>query len=150
MNVRRPLHGFTLPGALVALALLSSGLATTTAMLVQALRHEREAASRSAAVRLAGSLAEQLRLLRRSDGLPLQSLAGTNEPVACTATDCDVELEAARMMAAWRAAAAASLPEGSTSQVEVLGEAPPAYLIRIEWPGPSGSPVSALRLAVEP
>jgi type IV pilus assembly protein PilV len=148
---RRP-RGFTLPEALVALTLLSAGLAATSAMLVQAMRHEREAACRTAAVRLAGSLAEQLRLLRRSDGLPLQSIADANESPACAAdaADCTLELEAARVLEAWRARVTAHLPEGSASTVAVLDEAAPSYLIRIEWPDPGATGRSALRLAVEP
>ena len=145
-------HGYTLPEALVALALLSLGLGTTTLMLVQAIRHEREAACRTAAVRTAGSLAEQLRLLRRSDGLPLQSIADANESPACAAdaADCTLELEAARVLEAWRARVTAHLPEGSASTVAVLDEAAPSYLIRIEWPDPGAAGRSALRLAVEP
>jgi Tfp pilus assembly protein PilV len=144
-------HGYTLPEALVALALLSMGLGTTTLMLVQAIRHEREAACRTAAVRTAGSLAEQLRLLRRSDGRPLQAVVAPGEPADCaTADDCDAELKAARMLSAWRASASAGLPEGSSSQVEVLGEIPPSYLIRIQWPDLGSAAGSTLQLVVEP
>ena len=151
MSRRRRPRGFTLPEALVALTLLSAGLAATSVMLVQAMRHEREAACRTAAVRLAGSLAEQLRLLRRSDGRPLQAVVAPGEPADCaTADDCDAELRAARMLSAWRASASASLPEGSTLQVEVLGEAPPSYLIRIQWPDLGSAAGSTLQLAVEP
>lgn len=152
MSCRKRPRGFTLPEALVALTLLSSGLAVTSVMLVQAMRHEREAACRTAAVRLAGSLAEQLRLLRRSDGLPLQSIADASESAACAADagDCALELEAARVLAAWRTRVTASLPEGSASSVAVLDEAAPSYLIRIEWPDLGATGRSALRLAVEP
>jgi type IV pilus assembly protein PilV len=152
VNRRKRPRGFTLPEALVALTLLSSGLAATSLMLVQAMRHEREAACRTAAVRLAGSLAEQLRLLRRSDGLPLQSVTDTSESATCVADtgDCALELEAARVLAAWRTQVTASLPEGSVSTVAVLDEAAPSYLIRIEWPDPGATGRSALRLAVEP
>ena len=152
MSRRKRPRGFTLPEALVALTLLSSGLAATSLMLVQAMRHEREAACRTAAVRLAGSLAEQLRLLRRSDGLPLQSVTDTSESATCVADtgDCALELEAARVLAAWRTQVTASLPEGSVSTVAVLDEAAPSYLIRIEWPDPGATGRSALRLAVEP
>jgi Tfp pilus assembly protein PilV len=142
-------NGFSLPEALVALTLLSSSLATTALMLVQALHHEREAACRSAATRLAGTLAEQLRLLQRSDGRPLQAIAG--DATSCAVpVDCAVESDATRMLAAWQHEANTSLPEGSSARVELLTEAPPAYLIRIDWPdsGPSGR--SALALAVEP
>lgn len=152
MSRRNRRRGFTLPEALVALTLLSSGLAATSVMLVQAMRHEREAACRTAAVRLAGSLAEQLRLLRRSDGLPLQSIADASESATCAADagDCALELEAARVLAAWRTQVTASLPEGSASSVAVLDEAAPSYLIRIEWPDLGATARSALRLAVEP
>jgi Tfp pilus assembly protein PilV len=151
MNRRRGAGGFSLAEALVALTLLSSSLATTALTLVQALRHEHEAACRSAAVRLASSLAEQLRLLQRRDGRPLQAVAAPGETAACNvAADCTVESDATRALAAWRDEVAAGLPEGSRAQVDVLTDAPPAYLIRIDWPD-RGSPArSALRLAVEP
>jgi prepilin-type N-terminal cleavage/methylation domain-containing protein len=142
-------HGFSLPETLVALTLLSSSLATTALMLVQALHHEREATCRSTATRLASTLAEQLRLLQRSDGRPLQSVAG--DAASCVvAVDCAVESDATRMLAAWQHEATASLPEGSSARIELLTAAPPAYLIRIDWPdsGPSGR--SALALAIEP
>jgi prepilin-type N-terminal cleavage/methylation domain-containing protein len=141
--------GFSLPETLVALTLLSSSLAATAFMLVQALRHEREAACRSTATRLASTLAEQLHLLQRSDGRPLQSVA--SDAASCAvAIDCVVESDAALMLAAWQQEATSSLPEGSSARVELLSAAPPAYLIRIDWPdsGPSGR--SALALAVEP
>jgi Tfp pilus assembly protein PilV len=151
MKFRRHQHGFSLPEALVALTLLSSSLATTALMLVQAVRHEREAACRAAAVRLAGSLAEQLRLLRRSDGQPLQAIADASEPASClAAADCAVESDAADVLAAWRNEVAASLPADSNARVSVLGQAPASYLIQIDWPDVAGPEPSALRLAIEP
>jgi len=150
MNRVRP-TGFSLPEVLVALTLLSSSLATTALMLVQALRHEREAACRSTAVRLAGTLAEQLRLLQRSDGRPLQSIAGVGGPASCeVAADCVVESDATRVLDAWYGEAHANLPAGSSAGVELLGDAPPAYLIRIDWPDGDPSAPSSLALAVEP
>jgi prepilin-type N-terminal cleavage/methylation domain-containing protein len=143
--------GFSLPEVLVALTLLSSCLASSALMLVQALRYERDAACRSTAARLAGTLAEQLRLLQRSDGRPLQAVAAPGEGASCSVqADCVVESEAARTLAAWQEEASASLPVGSSSRVELLSATPLAYRIRVDWPGAVQSAGATLVLAVEP
>jgi type IV pilus modification protein PilV len=144
--------GIALVEALVAVTLLSASLSATAALLVQALRYEREGACRTAAVRLASSLADELRTLRRRDGLALQAVAMGADGSSCSgdADDCAVEHAAATRLGNWRDEVAASLPIGSASQVEVLDSTAPAYLIRISWPMPGANEDSRLQLAVEP
>jgi prepilin-type N-terminal cleavage/methylation domain-containing protein len=60
---RRDHRGFTLVEALVALALMLSGLAGAGLALGRSLQHERESGNRRAALRLAASLADELRAL---------------------------------------------------------------------------------------
>ena len=55
--------GFTMIEVLVALALMLAGLAGAGIVLGQSIQFERESGSRRAAIRLAGSLAEELRAL---------------------------------------------------------------------------------------
>ena len=55
--------GFTMIEVLVALALMLAGLAGAGIVLGQSIQYERESGSRRAAIRLAGSLAEELRAL---------------------------------------------------------------------------------------
>jgi len=107
-------HGFTLIEALVALSLMLMGLAGTGLALGRSLQHERESGSRRAALRLAASMAEELRALDRD---AFESL----EPDAPA-------------IAAWTAAVAATLPVGASARVERDGELPEGYFIRIEWP----------------
>jgi prepilin-type N-terminal cleavage/methylation domain-containing protein len=64
LSRRRP-RGFTLVEALVALALMLAALAGAGLVLGRSIQHERESGTRRAAIRLAGSLAEELRALDR-------------------------------------------------------------------------------------
>jgi prepilin-type N-terminal cleavage/methylation domain-containing protein len=106
--------GFTLIEVLVALVLMLAGIAGAGIVLLQSVQYERESSNRRAAIRLAGSLAEELRALNRSDGV---ALAGD-----------------APAILAWTAAVASALPEGSRARVEADKSIPVNYLISIEWP----------------
>jgi len=99
--------GFALIEALVALALLLAGIAGASLLLLQCVQYERESSNRRAAIRLAGSLAEELRALRRDDG----------EPLAADTT----------AIVAWIAGVQAALPAGSTARVEVVISKVPVY-----------------------
>jgi prepilin-type N-terminal cleavage/methylation domain-containing protein len=111
---RRRTRGFTLIEALVALSLMLMGLAGTGLALGRSLQHERESAHRRAALRLAASLADELRALDRDT-------FETLEP--------DVPA-----IAAWTAAVLAVLPVGSSAHVEPDEGTPPGYLIHVAWP----------------
>ena len=112
LKVRRT-RGFTLIEALVALALMLAGLAGAGIVLLQSVQYERESSHRRTAIRLAGSLAEELRALNRSDGLALPPDAPA--------------------ILAWSAAVEAVLPVGSIARVEADDSVPVNYLISIEW-----------------
>lgn len=107
-------RGFTLLEALVALALMLAGLAGAGIVLGRSIQQERDSGSRRAAIRLAGSLADELRALDR-------------DAVASLAPD-------APAIAAWSAAARAALPAGSSATVQTEAGAPTRYRITIEWP----------------
>ena len=111
---RRSEFGFSLIETMVALALLLAGICGASLLLLQCVQYERESSHRRAAMRLAGSLAEELRALRREDG----------EPVAADA----------EAITAWITDVEATLPTGSTAAVDVLGSRPARYAIRIQWP----------------
>jgi len=144
--------GFALIESLVAITLLSAGLAGSAALLVQALRQQHAATCRAIALRQASSLAEALRVLRRADGQPLQAVAfpGATPECASTPDDCMVERSAHRHIDLWRAANTVSLPAGNTSRVTVLPTPAVAYLIRLTWPAPGQDAAAVLQLAVEP
>ena len=109
---RRP--GFTLVEALVALSLMLAGLAGAGIVLGRSIQHERESGTRRAAIRLAGSLADELRSLDRElmESLPADAPA----------------------LLAWTDTAVATLPEGSAARVEQAAGEPAQYRITIEWP----------------
>jgi Tfp pilus assembly protein PilV len=106
--------GFTLVEALVALALMLAGLAGAGIVLGRSVQHERESGTRRTAIRLAGSLAEELRALDR-------------DPAASLPDDSPALL-------AWSEAAAASLPVGAAARVEITAGSPAGYRIIVEWP----------------
>lgn len=106
--------GFTMIEALVALALMLAGLAGAGIVLLQSVQYERESSHRRAAIRLAGSLAEELRALDRRDGIALTA----DTPA----------------IIAWSATIVATLPAGSIGRVEADESIPVNYLISIEWP----------------
>ncbi len=107
-------RGFTLIEVLVALVIMLAGLAGAGIVLLQSVQYERESSHRRAAIRHAGSLAEELRSLNKNEGIAL-------------AADAPAIL-------AWTAAVEAVLPAGSTARVETGDSAPASYLISIEWP----------------
>ena len=114
MLTGHPSRGFTLVEALVALALMLVGLAGAGIVLGRSIQYERESGTRRMAIRLAGSLAEELRALDR-------------EPAESIPAD-------APALRAWTESAVASLPAGSITRVEVAPSVPAQYRITIEWP----------------
>jgi prepilin-type N-terminal cleavage/methylation domain-containing protein len=112
LTPRRP-RGFTLVEALVALTLMLAGLAGAGIVLGRSIQYERESGTRRTAIRLAGSLAEELRALDRelAQSIPADTPA----------------------LRAWTASAIASLPAGSIARVELAPGVPAQYRITIEW-----------------
>jgi prepilin-type N-terminal cleavage/methylation domain-containing protein len=107
-------RGFTLVEMLVALALMLAGLAGSGIVLSRSIQQERDSGSRRAAIRLAASLADELRALDR-------------DAAASLAPD-------APEIQAWSAAARAALPVGSSATVETDPGVPTRYRIVVEWP----------------
>lgn len=114
MLKRRGMRGFTLIETLVALALTLAGVAGATVLLLQGVQYERESATRRHALRLAGSLAEELRATNAGDGTPLPADAPA--------------------IVAWRERALAALPAGSGARAEPIAMNPAAHRITIFWP----------------
>lgn len=125
----RAARGFTLIEALVALGILLAGIVGSSLMLLRSVQHERESATRRTAIRLAGSVAEELRAL---------------QPPAAASLPAD-----APALLAWRATALSALPDGAEARVEPAGTAPPMYRITIAWPV-AGFGLQRLTLPVTP
>lgn len=113
MLTSRKARGFTLVEALVGLALLLAGLAGAAIVLLQGVQNERESATRRVAMRLAASLADELRASHRTD-----AIADPASPPVAT----------------WREAAIAALPSGATVSVATGAAMPFEYVITIDWP----------------
>lgn len=120
-------RGFTLVEAMVALGIMLAGIAGCSLLLLRSVQHERESATRRAATGLAGSLAEELRVL-------------TSPGIAPLAPDAPVIVE-------WRARVLAELPDGADASVDPAGTTPPGFRITIAWPV-SGFGMQRLTLAV--
>jgi Tfp pilus assembly protein PilV len=114
MLTRRTAAGFTLVEALVAFAILLTGLAGAGIVLGRSLQHERESGSRRTAIRLAGSIADELRALDRDS---FTSVAPESPAIL-----------------AWSEAARSILPQGSVARVDVEAGPPTRYLVTVEWP----------------
>lgn len=144
-------RGFALAESLVALTLLSLGLASTVTALVQCLRHEREAATRTAALRLAASLGEELRAMRPPDGRALLSVTGVSPAIACAQRpdSCAAESAAAAVMETWRTELTLQAPAGALGSVDIPDPAVPVYRIGIIWPSAGAGAESVLHLIVE-
>ena len=142
-------RGFTLPEALIAIVIMIAGLAGMALMLLQTVRQERESGSRRAAIRIAASIADQLRATRRPDGRPLLAVTGVDPVTACAGRPdcCAAELAAERMHSTWAADAAASLPQGAMVGVAIPDPLVAEYLISIDWAA-SGNGTLHFRLPV--
>jgi type IV pilus assembly protein PilV len=146
----RPARGYTLVEALVALVLLTSGLLAAAATVLQALRHERAASDRAAALRVASSLAEDLRAAPRPDGTALLAVTGLAPAEACAGhpPSCPAEAAAAAALEDAAAQARQALPQGADVSVEVPAAGRPSYRIEVRWAG-GDAQASRLRLAVD-
>lgn len=148
LKVRSAL-GFTLIEALVAIAIMVAGLAGSAAMLLKTVVQERESGNRRAAIRIAASLAEHLRAIRRPDGRPVLAITGVEPATACAgdASSCAPESAAEQLRSAWEAEATFVLPRGAAVSVAVPDPLLPEYLISINWPAVGGG-TEQLRLPV--
>lgn len=135
-----PVRGFTLVETLVALSILLTGLAGAAAVLLRTVQQERESGHRRAALRLAASMADQLRTVRRPDGRAAFSITGTDPAAACAGDpgNCAAELAAGRLLAEWTADVLLALPQGAAAAVAVPDPSHAQYLIAIEWPSAGG------------
>ncbi len=146
---RPRLAGFALLESLIAMTVLSASLAVAAAALIQTLQHVRRASERSAALRLATSLAEELRGLRRSDGQPLQAATGDPaSPCAEPPVDCRTEALARQRLAEFASRITAALPAGAAGEVAVPDPARPEYVIVIAWPDTASEVSARLQLGV--
>jgi type IV pilus assembly protein PilV len=130
----KPMRGFSLIEALIALVVLSVGLLGAAVMLLESLRTQGDALRESAATRLAHDMSERIRAnahAREVYGDPPGSTAASCE------SGCDGAQLAAADLAHFRQAALALLPPGATAAVEfapAIGPAAPhRFRITLHW-----------------
>ncbi len=133
--------------ALVTMAIATAGICGSALVLMQAHQRSREAGIEYEALRLAQTVAEELRTLRRPDGLPLGAATGTDPVLACSAApaSCAVEQQAAQALARWQARVSTQLPLGSSLQLELPDSTVSDYHLHLSWPG---SPARSLHWRV--
>lgn len=143
MLTKTPARGFTLIEAIVALTVMLAGLGGSAALLLQTVRQERESGNRRAALRIATSMADQLRAVRRPDGRAVLAITGVEPATACAdhPPSCAAERAAERLRVAWAAEAVLTLPQGAAASVGVPNPLVPEYLISIDWPAAGGGTV---------
>ena len=149
MRMIGTIRGFTLVEALVAIAIMVAGLAGSAALLLQTVRQERESGTRRTALRIATSLADQLRAVRRPDGRAVLAITGIDAAEACAdqPATCASERAAEQLRSVWLTDAAAELPHGASASVAAPNPGVAEYLIAIDWPAIGGG-IERLRVPV--
>ncbi len=141
--------GFTLVEALVAIVIMIAGIGGSAALLLKSITQERDSGSRRTALRLANSMADQLRAVRRPDGRAVIAITGMMAAEACAdqPVSCESERAAERLRDTWIAEAGSALPQGASAYVDAPDPLVPAYLVSIDWPAVGGG-IERLRLPV--
>jgi type IV pilus assembly protein PilV len=145
MNRHSRQTGFTLVETLVALLVLSVGMIGVAALHGQALAASSTAIHRSDAIRLAGDIADRIRVNRGAQAAYAGAAADhdCDLPTANGGVDCSPEEMAANDLFVWQANIARTLP-GGLGVVEVdTGASPTRYGVTVSWDEPSqDEPVS--------
>jgi len=123
--------GFSLIEALVSLVVISVGMIGIAALYGQGLTAGRVALSRTVAVNLASTMAENIRANRLGKAAYAGAAAnsGCNPPGAAT---CTPDQMAAQDLFLWNQDITAQLPNG-VGQVVFVDGSPPTYTITVTW-----------------
>ena len=130
---RRASAGFSLVEAMVSLIVISVGMIGIAALYGQGLSAGRTALSRTVAVNLAATMAENIRVNRLAQAAYAGAGANNNcDPAAGGGVDCTPAQMAAHDVFLWNADVAAQLPNGVGAVAFVAGT-PPTYTITVTW-----------------
>ena len=125
--------GFSLVEAMVSLIVISVGMIGIAALYGQGLSAGRTALSRTVAVNLAATMAENVRVNRLGQAAYAGAGADNNcDPDAGGGVDCTPAQMAAHDLFLWNADVAAQLPNG-VGTVAFAGGTPPTYTITVTW-----------------
>lgn len=134
MSGRPQSSGFSLIEVLVALVVMSVGMLGIAALYLEGLRASRTAVYRTTAVNLAADMADRIRANQRGRLAYAGTGPGSDEACVNGDADCTPAALAADDWFSWSNQLNASLPVGSTAQIDVVAAASTVYAIRIEWP----------------
>jgi len=130
---RRASAGFSLVEAMVSLIVISVGMIGIAALYGQGLSAGRTALSRTIAVNLAATMAENIRVNRLAQAAYAGAGANNNcDPAAGGGVDCTPAQMAAHDVFLWNADVAAQLPNG-VGAVAFVDGTPPTYTITVTW-----------------
>lgn len=130
---RRASAGFSLVEAMVSLIVISVGMIGIAALYGQGLSAGRTALSRTIAVNLAATMAENIRVNRLGQAAYAGAGADNNcDPAAGGGVDCTPAQMAAHDVFLWSADVAAQLPNG-VGAVTFADGTPPTYTITVTW-----------------
>jgi type IV pilus assembly protein PilV len=125
--------GFSLVEAMVSLIVISVGMIGIAALYGQGLSAGRTALSRTVAVNLAATMAENIRVNRLAQAAYAGAGANNNcDPAAGGGVDCTPAQMAAHDLFLWNADVAAQLPNG-VGAVTFADGTPPNYTITVTW-----------------
>ena len=125
--------GFSLVEAMVSLIVISVGMIGIAALYGQGLSAGRTALSRTVAVNLAATMAENIRVNRLGQAAYAGGGADNNcDPDAGGGVDCTPPQMAAHDLFLWNADVAAQLPNG-VGAVTFAAGTPPTYTITVTW-----------------
>ena len=125
--------GFSLVEAMVSLIVISVGMIGIAALYGQGLSAGRTALSRTVAVNLAATMAENIRVNRLAQAAYAGAGADNNcDPAGGGGVDCTPAQMAAHDLFLWNADVAAQLPNG-VGAVTFADGTPPNYTITVTW-----------------
>ena len=125
--------GFSLVEAMVSLIVISVGMIGIAALYGQGLSAGRTALSRTLAVNLAATMAENIRVNRLGQGAYAGAGADNNcDPDAGGGVDCTPAQMAAHDLFRWNTDIARELPNG-VGAVTFAAGTPPTYTITVNW-----------------
>lgn len=131
--------GFTIVETMVALLVISVGMIGIAALHGQALSVSGTALNRSAAINLAGDIADRIRVNRTAD-VAYEGMAADNncdDPTGSGGTDCSPAQMAAHDLFIWQAEAAQALPGGQGVVNVDTGTNPTTYTVTLSWDEPT-------------
>jgi type IV pilus assembly protein PilV len=133
--------GFTLIETMVALLVLSVGMIGVAALHGQSLAASGTAIHRSAAINLAGDMADRIRVNRGAEDAYEAAAADNNcdDPTGSGGVDCTEDQMAAQDLFIWEAQVAATLPGGQGVVAVDTATNPTSYTVTVSWDEPSAN-----------